>query len=598
MPTSNSTGQVLTDVQGRGFASSPVLTTALLAGLFCLVICVTMLVRHVQARAEDPLKSPQLLALKEQLLAHPKDEVLKAKIRALDLQLRRRYFQQLSLNGFGAWLALGGLGAFLLAGKQVAASRQRLPMPQPNPHGPAQWARTVAWGRWSVAGAGCVIGLGLLLVALGSETPLPRDVAAVEKLLQSASGGAAIDFASVTELEENWPQFRGPGGNGSSKVTNLPQAWDIKTGSGVAWKAELKADGFNSPIVWAGRVFLSGGDASKRTVLCYGTERGDLLWERTVQGLQPPAGEAPEIPEQTGFAASTMATDGRRVYAIFATGELVAFTLEGKQVWVKSFGWPKNPHGHASSLTTWEGRLLVQLDQGEAEQNLSKLYCLEGATGRILWQRHRAVPSSWATPMVIQPSSGKAQIITLAVPWIIAYAAQDGAELWRAEGLNNEVTPSPIFAGGMVLAISPNEKLMALRPDGQGDVTKTHLVWSAEDNIPDISSPVSHGEWVFTLSTPGMLTCYALKDGKKHWEQDLAMECNASPTIVGNVLYLIGSKGLVLTVEPGPAFKELARSDLGEKVFASPAVVRGRIFLRGVKHLFCIAQEQRVAATH
>src|SRR5207248_212939 len=139
---------------------------------------------------------------------------------------------------------------------------------------------------------------------------------------------------------------------------------------------------------------------------------------------------------------------------IFPTGDLAAFALDGKLLWNKNLGIPKNPHGHASSLVTWQGRVLVQMDQGDAEHNLSKIYALDGASGRVSWQRNRPVGVSWATPTAIEVG-GKAQIVTLSVPWVIAYAAQDGTELWRAEGLNNEVTPSVVFAAGLVLAISP-----------------------------------------------------------------------------------------------------------------------------------------------
>jgi outer membrane protein assembly factor BamB len=320
-----------------------------------------------------------------------------------------------------------------------------------------------------------------------------------------------------------------------------------------------------------------------------------LLWRSAVQIAAAP-GEPPEIPEQTGYAASTMATDGRRVYAIFANGELAAFSFEGRQVWAKNLGIPRNPHGHASSLGIWRGKIIVQMDQGEAEQNRSRLYAIDGATGQVVWQQNRAVPASWATPIVVE-AAGKSQIVTLAVPWVISYNASTGSELWRAEGLNGEVCPSAVFGAGLVLAVSPYEKIMAIRPDGQGDVTKTHVAWSAEDNIPDIGSPVTDGQLVFALNTPGMLTAYDCKDGKKLWEQDLAMECHASPTVAGNRLYIFSTKGVLLVVENGRVFKELARSDLKERVDASPAFARNRIFVRGEKHLFCLANQPKLAST-
>jgi len=145
-----------------------------------------------------------------------------------------------------------------------------------------------------------------------------------------------------------------------------------------------------------------------------------------------------------------------------------------------------------------------------------------------------------------------------------------------------------VFAGGQALVVSPSTKLMALRPDGAGDVTKTHVAWTAEDNIPDITSPVSNGELVFVATSGGIVACYDTKDGKKVWEHDFEMEVQSSPSIIGDRLFVIGTKGVAVTVETGRQFKELARSNLADKFLASPAFADGRVFLRGVTNLYCI----------
>jgi outer membrane protein assembly factor BamB len=569
---------------------------ALVFAMFCLTVCGGMLVSHIRDATNDPLKSTELLALKDKLVTSPQDEQLKQQIRTLDLELRGRYFRQLWLNRTGAWLALGALGLFVLGARQALSTSEPLPNPQPRREPQNRTARTAAQARWSVVAVSAVIAAGWVAASMPRGSVLPADARSVDGLLALTPGPAVHtgDFAPAVQMQQNWPRFRGPGGNGVALDTNAPLSWDVKSGRGVVWTSALPVAGFNSPIVWGERIFVSGGDATKRAVVCFDAQKGELLWERSVQISSVAAGKVAEVPDQTGYAASTMATDGRRVYVIFANGDLAAFALDGKEVWAKNLGVPKNPNGHASSLLTWEGRLIAQVDQGEAQQNVSKLYALDGPTGRVLWQHNRPVPSSWASPIVIK-ASGKPQIVTLGTPWVIGYAAADGAELWRVDGLSGEVTPSPVFAGGLILAVSPNDKLMAIRPDGQGDVTKTHVAWSVEDNIPDISSPVSNGELVFTLSTPGVLTCYDIKDGKKIWEHDLAMECNASPTIVGSRIYLVGVKGGVVVAEAARAFRELARSELGENLYASPAFVRGHIYFRGATHLFCIGLEAHLA---
>jgi outer membrane protein assembly factor BamB len=405
--------------------------------------------------------------------------------------------------------------------------------------------------------------------------------------LHSTDQAKASDAASLEELRQNWPRFRGADGSGFSTLTNTPVTWDTKSGAGIAWKAPAPASGFNSPIVWGDRVFFSGGDASRREVFCLDGKTGQTLWRQPVVSIPNGAAQAAEVPESTGYAASTLATDGRRVYVIFANGDCAAFTLEGKPAWSKSFGALKNPYGYATSLATWRDRLLVQLDQGESEDNKSKLYALDGRTGQIVWQRPRRAGASWATPIVIE-AAGKAQVITLAVPCVIAYAATDGAELWRVEGLNGEITPSPVFAGGLVFAASPSEKLLAIRPDGRGDVTKTHVVWTNEDNVPDVTSPTSNGELVFAVTTSGLLTCLDAKDGKKQWEHDFDMECHASPSVAGDRLYLFSQKGTAVVAEAARQFKELFRTEMGDGFQASPAFAQGRIFLRGATNVWCL----------
>jgi outer membrane protein assembly factor BamB len=413
------------------------------------------------------------------------------------------------------------------------------------------------------------------------------------KLFAATSTATATgDAASPSELNQNWPRFRGPAGSGLSFSTNAPAAWDVKTGSGVLWKTAAPAIGFSSPIVWNNRVFFSGGDATKREVFCLDSLTGSLLWRQPV--ATPAPGQKPEIPDSTGYAAATMATDGRRVYVFFANGDLAGFSLEGKPLWTKSFGTLKNPYGHATSVITWRDHVILQLDQGESEENKSKLYALDGRNGQVVWQQARKAGSSWATPLLIELAD-KAQVITLAVPYIIAYSATDGTELWRVEGLNGEITPSPAFAAGLVIAASPSEKLFAIRPDGQGDVTKTHVAWTTDENVPDVTSPTGNGELVFTLTTSGTLTCFDVKDGKRQWEHDFDMECHASPSIAGDRLYIFGQKGAAIVVQAGRQFKELFRTDMADAFHASPAFAQDKIFLRGVTNVWCLAEKKSEA---
>ena len=390
----------------------------------------------------------------------------------------------------GVYLLLGGVAVFVLAVKQGARYQRQLPMPQPRPDAPEQATRSAARARWSVAAGGAAIGGLLFILSLGLSAALPKRTAEVERLLGAGEATGAGESHPTDQAKAERCRLA-PGtqaelapfpGSGRQRRLHADQcARDVGRedrrghcleGAGAGQRLQL-ADRLGRPGLLLRRRRAASARSSAWTARP-ARFSGGSPWRMCPAARRRPA----EVPESTGYAASTMATDGRRVYVIFANGDCAAFTLEGKPAWSKSFGALKNPYGHATSLATWQDRLIVQLDQGDSEDNKSKLYALDGRTGQIVWQRPRKVGASWATPIVIE-AAGKAQVITLAVPCVIAYAATDGAELWRVEGLNGEITPSPVFAGGLLFVASPSEKLLAIRPDGQGDVTKTHVVWTS-----------------------------------------------------------------------------------------------------------------------
>ena len=570
--------------------------TVWVALIFCLLVSAAMLYQHSVAAERDPWKSPQLLALKEKLRDAPADEALRAEIRRLDLEFRQRYFRRLDLDNTGASLLIGGMAVLLIAARNGVKIVARPHLPRRKTDGPQAGLEMVSRSRWSVAGVGVILITGLATLAFTGRSPLPDSAAELDKLLgRSPSGGEVTDIASLAEFQANWPRFRGAEGSGASK-NSLNLSLGEKQGDGVIWKSPVPALGFNSPVVWSNRVFISGGDAARREVFCYDTADGRLLWQRAVENIPGSPAKPPEIPDATGHAAGSMATDGRRSFVMFANGNLAAFNFDGSSAWVKHLGTPKNTYGHASSLAIWPGKLIVQFDQDEGAPGGSKLLALDCATGKQLWERSKPTHSSWASPIIVEVG-GKQQIITLALPFAMSHSLTDGNELWRAELMEGEITPSPIFAGGHVIIVSPAGKLIALRPDGSGDVTKSHITWTAEDNIPDVTSPVGNDELIFTTTSGGMLTCFNAKDGKKVWQKDLDTEIQTSPAIAGNHLLLVSTKGEVVLIEVSKEFKELGRTKLDDVFHASPAFANGRVYLRGAKNLFCLGASNNKLAT-
>lgn len=447
------------------------------------------------------------------------------------------------------------------------------------PHG---HARRYA-GR-SLAALLVAAGTALAASLAGCTARQPRGAAAKPQTAVSQGVGGP----SEEEVGRNWPRFRGPGGLGVSAYANVPTAWNGQTGKGILWKTPVPLPGQNSPVVWGKRVFLSGATAGEREVYCFDADSGKLLWRSPLAGIPGSPSKPPDVSEDAGFAAPTVATDGRHVCAMFANGNLVCLDLDGRRVWATNFDVSRNQYGYASSLVIYGNLLLVLLDQGYPEDGLSRLVAVDVASGATVWEAKRPVPSSWATPIVVD-AGARQEVVTCGNPWVIAYDPATGKELWRAECLGGDVAPSPAFAGGLVFAANANAFLVALRPGGDGNVTATHVAWTATDNLPDTCSPLATGDLVFLLTTQGVLTCYDAQTGQIVWDKDLQKTFRSSPGLAGDRVYVTSADGVTFIVKADRAYRELGRAALGEPTDTSLAFADGRIYIRGKKHLFCLA---------
>ena len=573
---------------------------ALIAGVFSLALASLLVVNTVYLHRGlgngkvRLVEARELAPLKTTLREDPKNDDLKQKIRGLDQHLREDYFRREKLANRGGWCLLAGAAVFL-GSLKLARNLRRPLVTIPNISArPPDPLRTTALAAKAVTGS--TLGLaGLTLALVWDNDSHWQPSLAKPSLTAAVPAAAAIDgpidptwFPSAEEVANNWPYFRGPNGSGTSTLPKLPDDWDGATSKNILWQTEIGLPGENSPVIWGNRVFLTGATAKRREVYCFDATTGAPLWKEPVV-LPPSAGEeAPEPDESTGFAASSAATDGRRVFAIFANGDVAGFSAGGKHLWARSLGTPQNNYGHATSLTLWHNRVIVVFDQGGPKDGKSKIMALDANTGESVWSTPRPVANSWASPIIIQ-HAGREQIITSADPLVIAYDPPTGKELWRAKCMRGDVATSPAYANDLVYVACDQTSIAAIKPDGSGDVTASKIAWQQEDNgLPDICSLLCDGPRLYSVYM-GKLHAFDALTGDHLWQFDTKATIQASPSMFNGRIHILTNKGIMISGEASKeGFKETARSALGEGTGASPAFAPGRIYLRGKKHLFCI----------
>jgi len=553
--------------------------TGYVAAIFSLIVCILLIANNVSVSRLDPVHSPALAKLVDQLKASPRDAALREEIRELDLLTRRAFFTSQHFTHVGVALLVGGLAVMVLCFKTLNAYRAAPPYPDSSD--PKQdLAATALWARKSVTAVGLAL-LGFALVlALPWKSPLDRAPVAAQSSSEARAPSVVVPSAgtatwpSIEERLAQWPGFRGAGG-GVAHAGNVPTIWEAE--KGAAWKSEIALPGMNSPVVWKDHVFLSGADTNTREVYCFNAATGELRWKQSVAPMSKASKAVLKVGEQTGYAASTMATDGTRAFVIFLDGELAAFGLDGKPAWQRSLGLPENPYGYASSLVAFEDLLIVQFDRNTN----SFIAGIDAATGKDRWKTPRQFGPSWASPQVIQGPQGPL-LVTAANPYVIAYDPRTGKELWRVECLKNaEVAVSPFYADGVIYASAESVGLTAI------DVATQKVLWKKEDGSPGICTPlVTNGLMIFG-STDAAIVCLDAKTGGDLWRQDTDEGIYASPVMVGENIYLIDRGGTVHVFKAQRSgYQAVGSPVVGEQVYATPAIVGNGLFIRGVNHLY------------
>lgn len=408
----------------------------------------------------------------------------------------------------------------------------------------------------------------------------------------------AVLFAgsfSVTALlgGDDWPEFRGPTGQGHAEGEGFPRDWNDS--AALAWRRPVPGAGWSSPIVWGEKVYLTtavpqaGSKQQSLMVAALDAAGGMGIWEREVFRHA-----TPRIHTKNSHASGTPITDGEHVWAHFGTNGTVCLTTDGKIVWSTTELRYDPVHGTGGSPALIGDLLVIHCDGADRQF----VVALDKASGKERWRTPRPKPEgkgfSFSTPLAIEVE-GETQIVSAGPGHVLAYRPADGSEIWRVSyGKGYSVVPRPVFAQGLVIVSSGYDEpvIFAIRPTGRGDVTKTHVAWTRSRGAPLNPSPLAVGDDLYLVSDRGIATCLDLKTGAERWMRRLGGGFSASPVHAGGLLWFLNEEGELSVLEAGPEAREVARSDLDARTLATPAFAGGAVYVRTERHLYKFASRR------
>jgi outer membrane protein assembly factor BamB len=398
---------------------------------------------------------------------------------------------------------------------------------------------------------------------------------------------AIVALASLSPAAQEWRQFRGPTGQGIAEGTDLPVNWSETTN--IAWKVPVPGRGWSSPVIARGRVWLTtalpvGRDASLR-LLSFDAASGAAAQDIEVVRLQ----RAELLNAKNSHASPTPVLDDERVYVHFGAHGTAAVALDGTIAWKARHGC-ETQHGNGGSPVLHAGLLIFTCDGFDT----AYIVALDARTGKQRWKTMRREPWSqaYATPLVIRVGDTD-QLISPGAYYAGAYDPATGKEIWRVrydDGFSN--VPRPVFANGLVFIATGFQQpaMIAVRPDGKGDVTRSHLAWRVARAAPFTPSPIAFGDHLYMVNDVGILTCIEATSGKILWQQRVPGNYSSSPLLAQGLIYLSSEEGVTTVFRPGPSFQMVAVNRLDGEMLASIAVAGQSFYIRTAEHLYRVAR--------
>lgn len=388
---------------------------------------------------------------------------------------------------------------------------------------------------------------------------------------------------SLLLVMQDWPQFRGPTGQGVSDEKGLPLTWSET--KNVRWKVAIPGRGWSSPVIQGDRIWLTTATEEGRSLRAIAVDRntGAILQNVEVFHLK----SAKLTNSKNSFASPTPVVEGDRVYLHFGAFGTACITQSGEIVWKTRLEYDNGQHGTGGSPVIYEDLLILSCDGNDVQF----VVALDKATGKVRWKKMREGYQAYTTPLVVSLPGGD-QVISPGALRAIAYEPRTGKEIWQVkygEGFSN--VPRPVYGVGLVFICTGFQQasLLAIKPDGHGDITKSKIEWRLDRGVPLTPSPLLVGNELYMVSDNGIATCVDAKTGQELWRARLGGNHSASPIYADGKIYFLSEEGESVVIAPGRELKHLATNQLDGPTLASMAVSSGSLFIRSATHLYRIS---------
>ncbi|MBP5196188.1 MAG: PQQ-like beta-propeller repeat protein [Bacteroidaceae bacterium] len=577
---------------------------AIVTVVFILALTAMLCVSYYQMQRVSPLETGVMETLKELNDANADNEALRQQIRELDLLSRKAYFVRAGQLKTGLYLLIGMVIVMIACLNLYYKETKTLPEKDFDPID--DWMIKSRARKYIVRAAFIIALAGVGFVAIQqlkmtessseeSETPVQSGDAAVETveetdgLPEESADTLSTDTVSAPEEEEAVEErpvlkvsskaFRGNNSSAVSSARDIATSWSLSSGKNILWQSSIPRHGYNSPVITGDKVFITGADEKARELYCYDVWTGELKWTLKADGIPGSPGTMPKVNDDTGLAASTAATNGEQVAAIFATGDVICADMDGNRLWAKNLGLPDNHYGYASSLLMYGNTLIIQYQNNSD----ARILALNAKNGNTVWSKSSKDKIAWSSP-VIATLGGKAVVVVMGNPAITAYELSGGAELWRVECMSGEVGSSPAVADGVVYGASEYATCIAI------DGATGEKLWEAGDFLPECASLAATKDLVFCATSYGMVCAYDAKTGEVKKEHDLTTPFYSSPMVVEGKVYLFSNSGKAY-IFSSSSFELITSFETGEKTFATPAFTDGMMIVRTDKSLYCVKKQ-------